>query len=251
MIWIRCLCGVNKMYKFEVIASLKWYFESKNLSLSNALLLRAPLSVENQKDLRLYYSQYFASLVSAVEFLSDNKNYPFYKEFVSSLHQSFIFEKFTDGEKNYSYIRELRNSIVHRGYDISSASHFINYFPLLIAPLVTKNPTGLKQYPAIGFYLIEVIEICEKLIGNIIATHIESFANKLLVLTDIELLEQSKQFVIDSVVMPDWVKQQALTFFENEDFSKIKVDTTDELIVFLRKNALPLDLISQLKSAQL
>lgn len=148
-------------------------------------------------------------------------------------------------KKNYSYIRELRNSVVHRGHDITSASHLLNDFPVFIAPPLVKNQNGKKQYSAICFYLIEVIDICEKLIGNILALHIENYANKLSVLTDRELVEQSQQFVIDSDVMPDWVKEHALNFIQSEDFSKIKFDGTARLLVLLRNNAIPVDLASR------
>ena len=71
------------MYKLEVLRTLKWFFESKNLSLANALIFRAQLSVESQKDLRLYYGQYFIGILSATEFLLDKK-YPYNKEFKST-----------------------------------------------------------------------------------------------------------------------------------------------------------------------
>ena len=64
-------------------------------------------------------------------------------------------------------------------------------------------------------------------------------------LTDRELVEQSQQFVIDSDVMPDWVKEHALNFIQSEDFSKIKFDGTARLLVLLRINAIPVDLASR------
>lgn len=238
------------MYKFEVIASLKWYFESKNLSLSNAVKLYAPLSIEHQNDLRLYYSQYFASLVSATEYLLDKK-YPFRSEFKALLDERFVFEGSANGEENYLYIKELRNSIVHRGYDIASAAHFAKDFPLLISPKKVKNQSGAKEHEAFRFYLIELINICEIFIGNIIAEHLENFAGKLTLLSNEEFAQESKKFIVDSEVMPDWVKEQALKIIDSEDFEEVKFDPTQEVLNLIRKNALPVELINQLQQTAL
>lgn len=132
------------MHKLEVLGVLKCYFESKNLSLKIALKFRAPLSVENMADLRLYYSQYFVSLLSATEFLFD-KEYLFHKEFKCWLYEKFVFNGANNGEENYLYLRELRNAIVHRGYDILNASRFIKNFPLIIAPQKFKIKEAIKS----------------------------------------------------------------------------------------------------------
>lgn len=226
------------MYKLEVLGGLKWYFESKNLSLKNALKFRSPLSAENQTDLRLYYSQYFVSLLSATEFLFEKK-YIFRKEFADQLYEKFVFEDKSNGEENYLYLKELRNSIVHRSYDILSASHFSNNFPLILAPSTIQNQSGSKEYCAPRFYLIELIDICENMIGNIIAQHLDYFAEKLPTLTDGEMVKESKKIILNSAGVPDWVKEQTLKFIDSENFLKIKIDQTQDILSFLRKNALP------------
>lgn len=236
----------KQIYKLEVLGVLKWYFESKNLSLKNALKFRTPLSTENQAELRLYYSQYFVSLVSATEFLFDNK-YSYRKEFAALLYEKFIFEDNSNGKENYLYLKELRNSIVHRGCDVLSASHFLNDFPLIIAPLKIQNQTGSKEYSAFSFYLIELIDICENYIGRIIAEHLNDFAEKLPVMTDSEMIDETKKFVLSSEAVPDWVKEHTLAFIDSEDFLKVKIDKTQEILSFLSKSALP-HLIGEWKS---
>ena len=225
------------MYKLEVLGALKWYFESKKLSLRNALKFRAPLSVEDQVDLRLYYSQYFVSLLSATEFLFDKK-YLFSKEFENLLYEKFVFEGANKGEENYLYLKELRNAIVHRGYDILNASNFVNDFPLIIAPSKTQSQNGKKEYSAFSTYLIDIINVCENYIGNIIVQHLESFLEKLPSLTNDGRVQQSKDHIESCVHMPDWVKLEALKFIDSEDYLKINIDQTQEILDFLRKNAL-------------
>lgn len=82
----------------EMLSAVKWYFELKNLSLRNALVLRCPLSVDNQKDLRQYYSQYFAGLLSATELFLE-KEYPNNTSFRNLLYKKLSLENFPDGEK--------------------------------------------------------------------------------------------------------------------------------------------------------
>lgn len=234
----------KQMYKLEVLGGLKWYFESKNLSLKNALKFRTPLSAENQADLRLYYSQYFVSLLSATEFLFDKK-YSFRKEFATLLYEKFIFEDKSNGEENYLYIKELRNSIVHRGYDVLTASHFSNNFPLIIAPSKIQNQSASEEYSAPRFYLIELIGICENLIGTIIVQHLDDYAEKLPTLTDGVMVEESKKFILNCAGVPDWVKTETLKFIDSEDYLKIKFDQTQDISSLLRKNAFP-DLTNEL-----
>jgi len=118
----------------EMLSAVKWYFELKNLSLRNALAFRCPLSVENQRDLRLYYSQYFAGLLSATELLLE-KEHSRCKEFKETLHEKLVFEGHPDGEANYIYLRELRNSIIHRGLDITATAHVDQNIPMIISPI--------------------------------------------------------------------------------------------------------------------
>ena len=155
----------------EILSAVKWYFELKNLLLKNALALRCPLSVEDQKDFRQYYSQYFAGLLSATELLLE-KEYPNRAGFKKRLEEKLTFEKFPDGKKNYAYLRELRNSIIHRGLNISSAAHINGDLPLIISPSPVTNRGGPAGYNTFRFYLIEVIEKCESVIGEVFLTHI-------------------------------------------------------------------------------
>ena len=236
-----------KMLKYEALASLKWYFESKNLSLSNALVFRIPLSVEHQHSLRLYYSQYFVSLLSAVEFLLDNK-YPFHVEFKVSLIEGLTFEDAANGEVYYSYLRELRNSIVHRGYDLTSAAHFANNFPMFVLPQKVKNQSGQKEYLAPRKYLIELIYICELMIGNIIADHLDIYASQLPSLSAEEKLAELKEFVANDSIMPHWVKEEALKYVNSEEFKKLDFDETQAVLNLLRKSTPPSDLMAELQA---
>lgn len=155
----------------DVTFTLNWHFEAKNLALKNALSLRCPLSVQQSKALRLYYSEYLSHLVSATELLLEQE-YAQREAFRRLLEEQFVFEGHSDGHANYSFIRELRNSVVHRGYDITSAAHVTGDLPLVIAPPSIANRGGSQVYESFGYYLLDVIAKCEDVIGPVIARHL-------------------------------------------------------------------------------
>lgn len=153
--------------KFELLMSVQWYFEIKNLSLENILEIKIPLSIEKQKEMRIYYSQYFTSLVSAIEILLDKNENKKHKEFYNKLKSEFVFDNFLDGSYNYEYIKNLRNSIIHRGMDITLSAHIKDSFPLVIAqPVIDKYKKN--TYQPFEFYLIGIIQKCELYFPDII-----------------------------------------------------------------------------------
>lgn len=221
----------------EMLSAVKWYFELKNISLRNALALRCPLSVDSQKDLRQYYSQYFAGLLSATELFLE-KEYPNNISFRALLFKKLSFENFPDGEKNYSYLRELRNSIIHRGLDISSAAHIKNDFPLIISPSPVTNRSCMASYHAFGHYLIEVIENCEGVMRDVFLEHFEAFSLMDKRLSQEKVIELSEIFIANSTVMPDWVKQSALASIKDINYEDVHLASMNSLIETLKTDVL-------------
>lgn len=221
----------------EVLSALRWYFESKNLALKNALSFRCPLSVEQQRELRQYYSEYFVSLVSATELLLDSE-YSHRDKFKESLERTFVFDLLPDGEGNYSYIRELRNSIIHRGLDVCSAAHVNGDFLLVVAPSSVSNKTGKKSFQALGFYLLNVISKCEGVIGQLIARHLDEVGFLKSELTQDRAVENARRFISESNAMPEWVKQLAHDTIATIDHVEVQVATIKSLVDVLCTNAL-------------
>ena len=221
----------------EMLSAVKWYFELKNLSLRNALALRCPLSVENQKDLRQYYSQYFAGLLSATELFLE-KEYSNNIPFRDLLYKKLSFEEFPDGEKNYSYLRELRNSIIHRGLDISSAAHIKDDFLLIISPSPVTNRSGAVSHNAFGYYLSEVIEKCENVMGDVFLEHFEEFNLLNKRIPQEKAIELSEQYISNSTAMPDWVKSLALTSIKDIDHEEVHLASMNSLIETLKTDVL-------------
>ena len=113
----------------ELVSAVGWYFDNKNYHLEKAIAFRSPLSVNELKEMRIAYSNYFVSLMAAIEILRE-RGYKHRQSFTEELYDSFSFEGHS-GKEFFGYLRELRNSIVHRGLDIASAAIFLDDFPLL------------------------------------------------------------------------------------------------------------------------
>ncbi|MFA6009630.1 MAG: hypothetical protein WC799_06585 [Desulfobacteraceae bacterium] len=221
----------------ELLSATKWYFDQKNLSLKNAISLRCQLSVENQKDIRLYYSQYFTGLLSATELFLE-KNYQNIEKFKGRLELALSFDEHPNGPDNYSYLRELRNSIIHRGLDVTSAAHVKNDFPLFVAPSPITNRSGNKTYDSFGFYLIEVISKCERVIGNVFLSHFEECGLFEVKFSQDKLMENLLQSITDNKVMPEWAKKMALESVESVKFEEIHRSNINNLKETLQYNAL-------------
>jgi hypothetical protein len=156
--------------KSDLLNSLAMYFSSKRTALRSALQLRSPLSVAQAEDLRVHYSNYFTSLVSGLDLVRDSKEVD-WKGLTQVLEARFVTPHAQNGKQNYAYLRELRNSIVHRGMNIFSAASFPNSFPLLFSPQTVTNPDGTKQYQRFGVLLIQIIALCETVIGPLLEEH--------------------------------------------------------------------------------
>lgn len=144
----------------DMLYSLSWYMSARQTALRAALSYRAPLSVTELADMRVHYSGYFLNLLAAIDIVP---NMPMLEseQFEKQLQTRLMFEGFQDGVNNYSYIRELRNAIVHRGLDITSAAHFDDNFPMILAEPKVQNKKGTKTFLAFDKYLLDIIAKCE------------------------------------------------------------------------------------------
>jgi hypothetical protein len=221
----------------EIISGLKWYFQAKNLALKNALSIKCPLSVDQQNDIRVFYSLYLANLLSATEMLLE-KEYPFSLDFKQELDAALTFPNHSDGESNYSYLRELRNAVIHRGFDISSSAHVKDDIPLMIAPQSIENRSGKKSYSAFGFYLIEMISLVEPVIGNLIENHLNAKGLLQPLSTQQEMAAETKANLANAVGVPDWVKDMATSHIEALDHEQVQLDQIKSFIVVLQEKVL-------------
>jgi hypothetical protein len=146
--------------------SLAWYMSARQTALRAARSFRTPLSATDQTDMRVHYSGYFLNLLAATELFRETTTLQ-PNDFEAQLYSRLVFEGFRDGEANYSYIRELRNAVVHRGLNITSAAHIDGNFPMILAEPKVQNQKKTKTFVAFDKYLLHVIAKCELVVGSV------------------------------------------------------------------------------------
>lgn len=155
----------------NMLYSLSWYMSARKTALRAALSFRTPLSVTDQTDLRVHYSSYFLNLLAATELFRETTTLQ-PNNFEAELYSHMVFDGYKDGPGNYSYIRELRNAVVHRGLDITSGAHIDGNFPMILAVPEVQNQSGKKKFFAFGNYLLEIIAKCESVIGRVMLDYL-------------------------------------------------------------------------------
>lgn len=166
------------------------------------------------------------------------KEYSSNTSFRSLLCKKLSFEDFPDGEKNYDYLRELRNSIIHRGLDINSGAHIKGDFPLIISPSPVTNRSGAASHNSFGYYLIDVIEKCEGVIRDVFLEHFEEFGLMDKRLPQEAVIELSEKFISNSTAMPDWVKESALAHIKDINHEEVHLASMNSLIETLKTDVL-------------
>lgn len=217
----------------EIRSTIKWYFESKNVSLRKALQIRGPLSADQHNDLRVFYSQYLTSLVSGVEALLE-KEYPFYAEFRDELYGEFVLEGHSNGEQNYAYLRELRNSIVHRGEDIAGRGTLTPQgIHLLYVPRTITTRNGKTTYASFSPLLLGVAAACESFIGRLILQHFQK-RDLLRPRTDRAAWLEGIQSRTDiDPRIPQWVKQQLPNTLQAINFQQVEAESIESVVRLL------------------
>lgn len=194
----------------DVLSSIVWYFTKANLGLKNVLNMRAPAEGDN---LRLYYGLYIESVLAALYYMKD--------------HQFFSNKKIDEllTPEYHLYFRELRNSIVHRGYDVSKAGNLINDIVFVRTPVDITDKNGKIISPPSDNFLITFLLKIDALIRKFIFDKINEL--KLL-----EYKEVDQDLAFDDLCasisnthhIPEIIKNM---FFENSEKIKKSINHKD------------------------
>ncbi|MBP6893222.1 MAG: hypothetical protein KBC94_02270 [Pseudacidovorax sp.] len=194
----------------DMLNSLSWYMSARQTALRAALSFRTQLSVTDQTDMRVHYASYFLNLLAATElFRETTALQP--NDFEAQLYSRFVFDGFQDGEANYSYIRELRNAVVHRGLNITSAAHIDGDFPMIIAEPKVQNQRRTKTFFAFGKYLLDVIQKCESVVSSVMLDCLNAGGVFEATIDEEAAVAEYRDAVINSHAMPEHIKAMALT----------------------------------------
>lgn len=194
----------------HMLHSLTWYLSARQTSLRAACSFRTPLSVTDQMDMRVHYSGYFLNLLSAIDLMRETTTFS-PNRFDRQLISRFVFNGFPDGKANYSYIRELRNAVVHRGLNIASIAHIDGSFPMILAEAKVQNQNGKKTFFAFDKYLLQIIARCESIVVPLMFDCLDD-AGIFESTTDSDAaINEHREAIESSEAIPEWVKAMART----------------------------------------
>lgn len=193
----------------DFVYSLSWYMSARQTALRAALSFRTQLSVTDLTDMRVHYSGYFLNLLAATElFCETTALQP--NDFKAQLYKRLVFDGFQDGEANYSYIRELRNAVVHRGLDITSAAYLDGNFPMILAEPKVQNQKRTKTFVAFDKYLLHVIAKCESVVGSVMLDCLNAAGIFEAIIDTEAAVAEYREAVEQSHAMPEHVKSMVL-----------------------------------------
>ncbi len=149
------------MKNSNLILSLTKYFEYKKIALLKIKSFRPPADL---LELEFYHSVYLCYLLSAIDLVRDS----FGDEFIGKLKEDMSLPEYLDGVNNYLYLRELRNTLIHRDPHKSPGGIVVNEMVCPIAPKIVENEKDSRTYKSFGYLLIDIINVCEKVVGEVV-----------------------------------------------------------------------------------
>lgn len=201
----------------DMLYSLSWYMSARQTALRAALSFRTPLSVTEQVDIRVHYSGYFLNLLAATELFRETTTLQ-PSDFEAQLNSRLIFDGFPDGAANYSYLRELRNAVVHRGLDITTDAHIDGNFPMFLAQPEVQNQRGTKTFVAFDNYLLRVIAKCESIVGLVMLECLNDAGIFEATIDAEAAVIEYREAVEQSQAVPDDVRAMALSMEFNPEW---------------------------------
>lgn len=190
------------------LSGLIWYARCKRDALDR---IRRFVPPADSIAMRMAYSQYFVNLQSLIDrstelFGSDVRN-----QWISSLN-GFGDQ---DGRGNERYLRELRNAIVHRGFDPTGAGNVIGGFVLARSPRMIPDRHGANvafRLPA--EYLLQIAFHCETIIPSLVLDHANTTLSEIKSIPLNQRKDEILQTIRDSEHIPDEIKGFVLSKFD-------------------------------------
>lgn len=195
-----------------------FYMRNKRFAVSRLKTFVPPLDDMRLAEMQVSYGLYFNSLISVIDYIGKD------------LTQSDIFKNLiaiVGNDDNYNYIRELRNSIIHRGLDVSSAGGEIKDLNIIapFSPIYVENQSGNKKYYSYTDNLLQLVKITEQ-----VNSYLYDICDKMQLLIYAPMTKDKYEDRIkNDPYMPEYAKkmslQQELNFEKiNKNLEKIHND---------------------------
>lgn len=181
------------------LETIFYYLKTKRFAISKMAKFIRPLDNEQSEEMQIIYGIYFNSFSSLIDYIEKDLNQKHIKEICYRIFGSL---------DNFLYVKELRNSIIHRGLDLSQAGCNIKGLEDLVAPFAPKivyNRDCNKSYNAFVSNLFQLVYLSEN-----INAHIYDICNTLKLLEFIPMTNEIYQKqVLDDLYIPEYAKQMA------------------------------------------
>ena len=211
----------------ESFAGLMWYAKCKKDALAR---MRRFVPPTDSFELRMAYSQYFVNLLSLIDQAKEIFKGDFEFDWKNSLEI-----KWKSGDLVNQYLRDVRNAIIHRGFDATNAAEVVGGYVLPLSPLQIPNRQGrMIGHTPPAKYLLQIAFACEESASEVILRHAQPSIDK----SNSVSLEVKKQhihrLIYDNARIPDKIKSFILEKFDEIVWSKIFENDHNSLREILR-----------------
>ncbi|HAV0411200.1 TPA: hypothetical protein JFW75_000943 [Salmonella enterica] len=151
----------------EIKNSINWYLVKINKSVATIESFRPPVSHD---DLRFQYSVLIESIFSLIDYIEDKK--VVFNNDKFQIERKIKKEIGSEGNIIVDYMRELRNSIIHRGGDATSAGNVVKDRIAVLAPdnVTSRNGTLIQKPKEI--FLDKLLAVLDNATKNVIISEL-------------------------------------------------------------------------------
>ncbi|VUT13973.1 hypothetical protein SB6421_05559 [Klebsiella huaxiensis] len=151
----------------EIKNSINWYLVKINKSVATIETFRPPVIHD---DLRFQYSVLIESIFSLIDYIEDKK--VVFNNDKFQIERKIKKEIGSEGNIIVDYMRELRNSIIHRGADATSAGNVVKDRVAVLAPdnVTSRNGTLIQKPKEI--FLDKLLAVLDNATKNVIISEL-------------------------------------------------------------------------------
>lgn len=179
--------------------------------------------------LRMHYSFYITNIMSAIDLMTDRYKNSFLDEFNKD-----TTEKNNVTIESIKYLRELRNSIIHRGFDVAKEGEVIDGIVCIIAPTSVQDRNGTKNYYAPHRALRDILIHCEIHTKLTMENLLKPLIDNVCSMSPETRFSNTLNMIDESPHMPDWVRKAARNIINSEILTDTQTYQIEKLRILLK-----------------
>jgi hypothetical protein len=194
------------MRRVEILNGITWHLECMVLAAAAIDSFRPPA---DGFQMRMHYSLYLTNLMSVIGIVKETHMMDFKEALTDSLKTSKL-----SGEEVLGYIRELRNSVIHRGINPTGRCVVVDGVVCAVAPPTVENRGGDRSYAAPHPLLRDIFMHCEIKAKPLIERFLEPDFEEIASVKPEDMLHDALQAVEAAEHMPDRAKVMAREYIQ-------------------------------------